>query len=134
MEVVSYEYIVLVSTMPYGVAALVPLNWERGDAENPFDELKNQCGGGAGSTTQDMDRCHVTARLIAQICNWWSLYAGLVDRKRQHEAVTTRPEVLVGVAMQTRHAGQTRINISLSHSKMSRIKEKLTETGAFYTG
>jgi hypothetical protein len=55
LEVVSYEYIVLVSTMPYEVASLVPLYRERGDAENPFDELKNQWGW-AGFTTQDMDR------------------------------------------------------------------------------
>ena len=55
LEVVSYEHIVLVSTMPYEVASLVPLYRERGDAENPFDELKNQWGW-AGFTTQDMDR------------------------------------------------------------------------------
>jgi hypothetical protein len=129
LEVVSYEYIVLVSTMPYEVASLVPLYRERGDAENPFDELKNQWGW-AGFTTQDMDRCQVTACLIAQIYNWWSL----VDRERHREAVTTRPELLAGVARQTRHAGQTRINISLSHSKTNRIKEKLAEASAFLQG
>ena len=133
LEVVSYEYIVLVSTMPYEVASLVPLYRERGDAENPFDELKNQWGW-AGFTTQDMDRCQITARLIAQIYNWWSLYARLVDRERHREAVTTRPELLAGLARQTRHAGQTRINISLSHSKTSRIKEKLAEASAFLQG
>ena len=42
MEVDSYEYIVLVSTLPYEVDFLLPLYRERGDAENPFDELKNQ--------------------------------------------------------------------------------------------
>jgi hypothetical protein len=42
MEVVSYEYIALVSTLPYEVDSLVTLYRERGDAENPFDELKNQ--------------------------------------------------------------------------------------------
>ncbi|MFM8763561.1 MAG: transposase [Spartobacteria bacterium] len=133
LEVVSYEHIVLVSTLPYEVASLVPLYRERGDAENPFDELKNQWGW-AGFTTQDMDRCQVTARLIAQIYNWWSLYARLVDRERHREAVTTRPELLGGVARQTRHAGQTRISISLSHSKVSLIKEKLAEASAFLQG
>ena len=133
LEVVSYEHIVLVSTMPYEVASLVPLYRERGDAENPFDELKNQWGW-AGFTTQDMDRCQITARLIAQVYNWWSLYARLVDRERHREAVTTRPELLAGVARQTRHAGQTRINISLGHSKTNRIKEKLGEASAFLQG
>ncbi len=42
MEVVSYDYIVLVTTMPYEAPALVALYRERGDAEKPFDELKNQ--------------------------------------------------------------------------------------------
>jgi len=56
LEVVSYKYIILESTMPYEVASLVPLYPERGEAENPFDELKNQWGW-AGFTTQDMDRC-----------------------------------------------------------------------------
>jgi hypothetical protein len=133
LEVVSYEHIVLVSTMPYEDASMVSLYRERGDAENPFDELKNQWGW-AGFTTQDMDRCQITARLIAQIYNWWSLYARLVDRERHREAVTTRPELLAGVARQTRHAGQTRINISLSHSKTNRSKEKLAEASAFLQG
>ena len=130
MELVSYEYIVLVTTMPYETPALVALYRERGDAENPFDELKNQWGW-AGFTTQDLDRCQVTARLIAQIYNWWSLYARLVDRERHREAVTTRPELLGGVARQTRHAGQTRISVNLSHSKGNRIKSQLAEASAF---
>jgi hypothetical protein len=103
------------SAMPYGVASLVPLYRERGDAENPFDELKNQWGW-AGSTTQDMDRSQITARLIAQIYSWWSLYARLVDRERHREAVTTRPELLAGVTPQTRHTRQTRINVSVARS------------------
>ena len=111
LEVVSYEYIVLVSTMPYEVASLVPLYRERGEAENPFDELKNQWGW-AGFTTQDMDRCQITARLIAQIYNWWSLYARLVDRERHREAVTTRPELLAGVARQTRDTPDKRESTS----------------------
>jgi hypothetical protein len=96
----------------------------RGDAENPFDELKNQWGW-AGFTTQDLDRCQVTARLIAQIYNWWSLYARLVDRQRHREAVTTRPELLGGVAR------QTRISVNLSHAKSAKIKAQLEEASTF---
>ena len=130
MELVTYQYIVLVTTMPYKAPSLVALYRERGDAENPFDELKNQWGW-AGFTTQDLDRCQVTARLIAQIYNWWSLYARLVDRERHREAVTTRPELLGGVARQTRHAGQTRISVNLSHAKSTKIKAQLAEASAF---
>jgi len=130
MELVTYQYIVLVTTMPYKAPSLVALYRERGDAENPFDELKNQWGW-AGFTTQDLDRCQVTARLIAQIYNWWSLYARLVDRERHREAVTTRPELLGGVARQTRHAGQTRISVNLSHAKSTKIKTQLEEASSF---
>jgi hypothetical protein len=133
VESESHEYIVLASTMPYGVDALVRLYRERGDAENPFDELKNQWGW-AGFTTQDIDRCQVTARLIAQIYNWWSLYARLVDTEKHREAVTTRPELLGGVGRQTKHAGQTQINISLTHGKSNSIKAKLAEASAFLQG
>ena len=130
MELITYQYIVLVTTMPYKAPSLVALYRERGDAENPFDELKNQWGW-AGFTTQDLDRCQVTARLIAQIYNWWSLYARLVDRERHREAVTTRPELLGGVARQTRHAGQTRISVNLSHAKSTKIKTQLEEASSF---
>jgi hypothetical protein len=133
LELVSYDDIVLVTTLPYETPALVALYRERGDAENPFDELKNQWGW-AGFTTQDFARCQVTARLIAQIYNWWSLYARLVDREKHREAVTTRPELLGGVARQTRHAGQTRISVNLNHSKGHRIKSQLAEASAFLQG
>ena len=115
------------------LSATCHLYRERGDAENPFDELKNQWGW-AGFTTQDFARCQVTARLIAQIYNWWSLYARLVDREKHREAVTTRPELLGGVARQTRHAGQTRISVNLNHSKGNRIKSQLAEASAFLQG
>jgi hypothetical protein len=36
--------------------------------------------------------------LIAQIYNWWSLYARLVDRESHRKAVTTRPELFVEVS------------------------------------
>jgi hypothetical protein len=82
LEVVSYEHIVLVSTLLYEVASLVPLYRERGDAENPFDELKNQWGW-AGFTTQDMDRCQVTARLIAQ-CFQANLTSEQIVQNKSH--------------------------------------------------
>ena len=133
MELVSYDDIVLVTTLPYEAPALVALYRKRGDAENPFDELKNQWGW-AGFTTQDFARCQVTARLIAEIYNWWSLYARLVDREKHREAMTTRPELLGAVDRQTRHAGQTRISVNLSHSKGHRIKSQLAEASAFLQG
>jgi hypothetical protein len=54
-----------------------------------------------------------------------------VDRERHREAVTTRPELLGGVARQTRHAGQTRISVNLSHAKSAKIKAQLEEASTF---
>jgi hypothetical protein len=39
-----YEYAVLVTSTPYKILALAQLYRDRADAENNFDELKNQWG------------------------------------------------------------------------------------------
>lgn len=49
----------------------------------------------------------------------------LVDRERHREAGTSRPALLGGVARQS-HAGQTRLNVNLTHAK-----EKLTRASEF---
>jgi hypothetical protein len=41
---------------------------DRGDAENNFDELKNQCGW-SSFTTSDRMRCQITGRIIALVYN-----------------------------------------------------------------
>ncbi|HMS84908.1 MAG TPA: transposase [Nitrospira sp.] len=47
----------------------VQLYRDRADAEHNFDELKNQWGWG-GSTTQDLARCRLMARMVALVYNW----------------------------------------------------------------
>ena len=49
---------------------------DRSDAENNFDELKNQWGW-SGFTTHDLKRCQIMARTIALVYNWWSLFTRL---------------------------------------------------------
>ena len=120
MESPTYEYIVLVTSLPYEIVSVTQLYRDRADIENPFDELKNQWGW-AGFTTHDFERCQIAARLIALIYNWWSLFVRLVDRERHREAVTSRPALLGGVARQTRHAGQNRLSVNLSHARSAEI-------------
>ena len=60
----EYEYAVLVTSLPEAVLTVAQLYRERGDAENNFDELKNQWGW-AGFTTHDLLRCQIAARHIA---------------------------------------------------------------------
>ena len=130
LESATYEYIVLVTSLPYEVPSISQLYRERADSENPFDELKNQWGW-AGFTTRDFERCQIMARLIALVYNWWSLFVRLVDRQRHREAVTSRPMLLGGVARRTKHAGQNRLHLNLSHARADKIKEKLTKASQF---
>jgi hypothetical protein len=130
LESAVYEYTVLVTSLPYERGAITQLYRERADSENPFDELKNQWGW-AGFTTRDFERCQLMARLIALVYNWWSLFVRLVDGERHREAVTSRPMLLGGVARQTQHAGQTHLNVSLTHAKSVQIRAKLTQASRF---
>ena len=62
------------------------------------------------------------------------LFVRLVDRERHREAVTSRPALLGGVARQTRHAGQNRLSVNLSHARSAEIKEKLACASRFLRG
>jgi len=68
---------------------------KRGDAENVFDELKNQWGfsgfcSGKGVVSE------TAARLLLLTYNLWSLFVRvLMEEGRHHEAITSRDELLV---------------------------------------
>ena len=66
-----WEYAVFVTDVDYPLQAIGQLYRDRADAENAFDELKNQWGLG-GFTTQDINRCQTVARSCALVFNWWS--------------------------------------------------------------
>ena len=68
-----YEYSVLVTSLTDEVLAVAQLYRDRAEAENIFDELKNQWGW-TGFTTHDVRRCQILARTIAVIYNWWTLF------------------------------------------------------------
>ncbi len=129
----EYEYAVLVTSLKDGVLTVAQLYRDRGDAENNFDELKNQWGW-AGFTTRDLYRCQVMARHIALIYNWWSLFVRLADPSLRREAITSRPLLLHAVAIQTRHAGQTVISVTPQHAEEPKIRRMLTELTQFLSG
>ena len=79
-QISGYEYAVLVTNTDYEILSLGQLYRDRADAENAFDELKNQWGWG-GFTTHDLHRCHLAARTVALVYNWWSLFVRLVNPK-----------------------------------------------------
>lgn len=126
----KYEYAVYVTSLDDEILTVAQHYRDRGDAENPFDELKNQWGW-AGYTTRDLKRCQIMARHIALIYNWWSLFARLAIPGKHAEAITSRPLLLHAVGKQTRHAGQTRLTITSMHGKAEHIRKILRYLTAF---
>lgn len=127
---VAYEYAVLVTSLRDEISTLAQHYRDRADAENIYDELKNQWGWG-GFTTRDVHRCQVMARIIAQVYNWWSLYVGLALPDRHAEACTSRPLLLHAIGRQTRHAGQPRLTLTSAHAHARKAWECACHAGAF---
>ena len=129
----QYEYAVLVTSLPDEVRSIAQLYRDRGDAENNFDELKNQWGW-AGFTTQDRKRCQIMGRIIALVYNWWTIFMRLGVPDKHAEAITSRPLALHGIARQTRHGNQTTVEITSTHAEGPRIAQILTKVSAFLKG
>jgi hypothetical protein len=125
-----YEYAALVTSLDDEILTFGQLYRDRADAENNFDELKNQWGWG-GFTTQDLHRCRLMAASMALIYNWWNLFVRLVEPDRHMEAITSRPLFMHAIAAKTRHAGQTTLRIVSSHAKASWAAEVLAKAAAF---
>jgi len=125
-----YEYAVLVSSLADEVLSIAQLYRDRAQAENIFDELKNQWGW-TGFTTQDVRRCQILARTIAVIYNWWSLFTRLAIPNRHTEAITSRPLLLHGVARQTTHSQQTTLTITSMHAQAPAVRRALNAVTLF---
>jgi hypothetical protein len=95
-DVEIWEYAVLVTQSRYPLEAMAQLYRDRADAENGFDELKNQWGWG-GFTTQDIERCQSSARAVALVYNGWSWYCRAAKPEARMEAITRRALLLAAV-------------------------------------
>lgn len=126
----QYEYAVLVTSLSLPTESFGQLYRDRADAENIFDELKNQWGWG-GFVTQDLKRCKISAKLIALIYNWWSLYAGLIFPDKHREAITSRPLLLNSFGRKTNSGGKTILTLSSSHARAKPVQLMLVKTAAF---
>ena len=125
LPVKGYEYAVLVTDLDYEIRTIAQLYRDRGDAENAFDELKNQWGWG-GFTTHDLKRCRFTAMTVALAYNWWSLFVRLAHPKARLEAITSRPLLLSGIGRLSSHAGQTYLSITPMHAQAEHARALLT--------
>jgi Transposase DDE domain group 1 len=127
---VRYEYAVLVTSLGDEVRAIAQHYRDRGDAENNFDELKNQWGW-AGFTTQDSKRCQTMARMTALIYNWWTIFMRLGLPDQHAEAITSRPLAMYGIARRTKHANQITVDVTSMHAKASLIGTVLSNVSSF---
>lgn len=125
-----YEYAVLVTSLPDEILALGQHYRDRCDAENNFDELKNQWGW-SGFTTHDLKRCQIMARTIALVYNWWSLFTRLAIPEKHAEAITSRPLLLNAIGKQTTHAGQTTVTVTSMHAKAPQMRSALQAISSF---
>jgi hypothetical protein len=119
-----YEYAVLVTGLEEAVLGVAQLYRDRAEAENVFDELKNQWGW-SGFTTHDHQRSQIMAQIIALVYNWWSMFTRLAIPNRHTEATTSRPLLLHGIGRQTTHANQTTLTITSNHAKAEPIRRSL---------
>jgi hypothetical protein len=127
--ITGYEYAVLVTNTDYEILSLGQLYRDRADAENAFDELKNQWGWG-GFTTHDLARCQLTAQAVALIYNWWSLFVRLANPDARREAITSRPWLMSSVGRRTEHAGQTTITLTGLHAHFDKARAALMRVSA----
>lgn len=124
-----WEYAVLVTDVKYPLEAIGQLYRDRADAENGFDELKNQWGL-SGFTTQDIKRCQTTARACALVYNWWSWYCRAAHPSARMEAITSRPLLLAAVGKAASHAGQTTLYLTPLHGKAGALRTLIANIGA----
>ena len=120
---VTHEFMVLITGLDIGILGIAQLYRDRADVENCFDELKNQWGWG-GFTTRDLARSQTTARLVALVYNLWSLFVGLIDLTKHAEAITSRPQLLHGVARVTQSGRRTTLCVTSTHERAAHIQKR----------
>jgi hypothetical protein len=128
-DVRAWEYAVLVTNSDYPLQQMAQLYRDRADAENGFDELKNQWGWG-GFTTQDIERCQTSARAVALVYNWWSWYCRAAKPQARMEAITSRALLLAAVGKAVKHAGQTTVYLTAMHGARDKLMEYLANIRA----
>lgn len=98
---------------------------DRADAENSFDELKNQWGWG-GFTSRKLASSRLMANLVALFYNWWNLYVRFYDEERHREAIRSRPMLMQGVGRQVQSGGRRTVRVSILHEKEDVIARAVT--------
>ena len=127
---VIYEHAVLVTNMVDDILTLAQHYRDRGDAENNFDELKNQWGW-LGFTTHDHARSEMMTLFVALVYNWWSLFVRLSSPNRRAEAITSRPLLLHAIGRKTSHSNQSTLTLTSLHAQASLIQAAMKAVTGF---
>lgn len=127
---VFYEYAVLVTNMDDDILTLAQHYRDRGDAENNFDELKNQWGW-LGFTTHDHARSEMMTLFVALVYNWWSLFTRLSAPNKRAEAITSRPLLLHAIGRKTTHSNQSTLTLTSLHAEAARIQVAMKAVAGF---
>ena len=127
---VFYEYAVLVTNMKDDIFALAQHYRDRGDAENNFDELKNQWGW-LGFTTHDHARSEMMTLFVALVYNWWSLFTRLSNPNKRAEAITSRPLLLHAIGRKTTHSNQSTLTLTSLHAEATKIQVAMKAVAGF---
>jgi hypothetical protein len=129
----QYEYQVLITNLTEELLIVSSLYAQRADAENVYDELKNQWGWG-GFTTRDLLRCQVAARNVALIYNWWTLFVRCAEPDRPREAQTSRPLLLSAVGRLIESGRQITLRLTSTHAEAAYAQRLLSGVSLFLSG
>jgi len=127
----TYEYAVLVTNLSDGFVTIVQHYRDRTDAENYFDEIKNQWGWG-GYTTQDLKSCRLISRMVALVYHWWTLFVRLANPGNHLEATTSRPLLLSSVGRLVKSGRQQKMIITSNHVKKEKVQNMFKKIGYFF--
>lgn len=127
---VLYEHAVLVTNMEDDIFTLAQHYRDRGDAENNFDELKNQWGW-LGFTTHDHARSEMMTLFVALVYNWWSLFTRLSAPGKRAEAITSRPLLLHAIGRKTSHSNQSTLTLTSLHAEANQIQAAVKAVAGF---
>ena len=106
---------------------------QRADAENVYDELKNQWGW-VGFTNQELLRYQVAARNVALVNNWWNLFVRCAEPERLRAAVTSRPLLLCAVGRLVESGRQVVLRLTSTHAEAARAQQLLSGLSLFLSG
>jgi Transposase DDE domain group 1 len=127
---VFYENAVLVTSLDDDILTLAQHYRDRGDAENNFDELKNQWGW-LGFTTHDHARSEMMTLFVALVYNWWSLFTRLSTPHKRAEAITSRPLLLHAIGRKTSHSNQATLTLTSLHAAANKIQAAMKAVAGF---